>query len=246
MSPSPGYLQKGVRSMSKCISNVGLEIVHGWWGHPCGHGAPPGVSMCLPHECQLCGAILRVNHLGTPSLHCGRSMGCHPRHAVVNDLINRSLASAKISAQLELVGICLTDGRQPDGASVMPWRSGWLCVYMGCHVPGHICTVSLAVDCHRSWCGDRPGQAEEKGHIHWASHQPPLHSGGYQDHWCLQTGGTWVLSRPWSLNYIGRSQRATILQLPPFNESQLQCKGRTQPPWWAPPSPEHLIPTLTM
>ena len=39
------------------------------------------------------------------------------------------------------------------------------------------------------------------------------------------------------------SHNPTITQ---FNESQLQCKEGTQPPWWAPPSPEHLIPTLTM
>ena len=88
-----------------------------------------GVSLCLPHECQLCGAILRVNHLGTYSLHCGKSMGCHPCHTTVNDLIKRSLASTKISAHLEPVGICQADGRRPDGASVMPWRSGRVLVW---------------------------------------------------------------------------------------------------------------------
>ena len=88
-----------------------------------------GVSLCLPHECQLCGAMDMVNPLGTHSLHCGKSMGRHPRHTVVNDLIKRSLASTKISAHLEPVGICQADGKRPDGASVMPWRSGRVLVW---------------------------------------------------------------------------------------------------------------------
>ena len=70
-----------------------------------------------------------MNHLGTHDLHCGKSMGRHPRHAAVKDLTKRSLASAKISAHLEPVGICQADGKQPDSTSVMPWRSGRVLVW---------------------------------------------------------------------------------------------------------------------
>ena len=77
-----------------------------------------GVSLCLPHKWQLNGA--RVYHLGTHGLHCGKSMGRQPRHATENDLIKRSLASAKMSSHLEHVGICRADGKRLDGASVMP------------------------------------------------------------------------------------------------------------------------------
>ena len=86
-----------------------------------------GVSLCHPHQCQLCGTW--VYHSGTHGLHCGRSPGRHPRHAAVNDLIKRSLASAKISAHLEPVGICRADGKRPDGATVIPWKSGKVLIW---------------------------------------------------------------------------------------------------------------------
>ena len=41
----------------------------------------------------------------------------------INDIIKRSLASAKVSAHLEPAGICRSDGKRPDGATIMPWRS---------------------------------------------------------------------------------------------------------------------------
>ncbi len=45
-------------------------------------------------------------------------------HAAVNDLLKRSLASAKIPSLLEPTGIAHSDGRRSDGISVMPWRNG--------------------------------------------------------------------------------------------------------------------------
>ena len=52
-----------------------------------------GASLYHPHECHLCGA--GVDHQGSHNLHCQRSLGHHPRHMVINDLIKRSLATAK-------------------------------------------------------------------------------------------------------------------------------------------------------
>ena len=53
-----------------------------------------GVPICQPHKCQLCGPP--VDSQGTHGLHCRKSLGCHPRHSAINDLIKRSLGSAKI------------------------------------------------------------------------------------------------------------------------------------------------------
>ena len=81
-----------------------------------------GVSLCHPHKCHLCGA--GVDHQGTHGHHCQRSLGHHPRHMAINDLIKRCLATAKIVAHLEPAEIFREDGKRPDGAKVMPWKGG--------------------------------------------------------------------------------------------------------------------------
>ena len=86
-----------------------------------------GAPLCHPHAYQLCG--VSVDSLGTHGLHCSRSLGRHPRHSAVNDVIKRSSTSAKIAAHLEPVGICTADGKRPDGATIMPWRSGCILIW---------------------------------------------------------------------------------------------------------------------
>ena len=86
-----------------------------------------GVPICQPHKCQLCGSP--VDRQGTHGLHCRKSLGRHPRHSAINDLIKRSLGSAKIPAHLEPAGICRSDGKRPDGATVLPWRNGRILVW---------------------------------------------------------------------------------------------------------------------
>ena len=86
-----------------------------------------GVPICQPHKCQLCGSP--VDRQGTHGLHCRKSLDRHPRHSAINDLIKRSLGSAKIPAHLEPAGICRSDGKRPDGATVLPWRSGRILVW---------------------------------------------------------------------------------------------------------------------
>ena len=86
-----------------------------------------GATICYPHECHLCGT--RVDSRGTHGLHCRKSLGRHPRHMAINDIIKRSLASAKVSAHLEPAGICRSDGKRPDGATIMPWKSGRVLVW---------------------------------------------------------------------------------------------------------------------
>ena len=84
-----------------------------------------GASLCHPHECHLCGA--RVDYRG--SLHWQRSLGRHPRHMAINDLIKGSLATAKIAAHLEPAGICWADVKRPDGTTVIPWKGGRIFVW---------------------------------------------------------------------------------------------------------------------
>ena len=73
----------------------------------------------LPYVCHHCGA--EVVNLGTHGLSCRKSQGRHPQHAGINSLIQRHLSAAGILAHLEPTGMCRSDGKCPDGTSIMPW-----------------------------------------------------------------------------------------------------------------------------
>ena len=109
-----------------------------------------GATICYPHECHLCGA--RVDSQGTHGLHCRKSSGRHPRHMAINDIIKRSLASAKVSAHLEPAGICRSDGKRPDYNAMEERTSTWL----GRHLPRHLCPILLAAGRPRGRCCGRP------------------------------------------------------------------------------------------
>ena len=86
-----------------------------------------GAPLCRPHQCQHCGA--EVDCVATHGLSCRCSEGRHHRHAAINDIVHRSLTSAKIPARLEPSGLYRSDGKRPDGISVVPWKSGKLLVW---------------------------------------------------------------------------------------------------------------------
>ena len=99
-----------------------------------------GATLCHPHRCHQCGAD--VDQLALHGLSCRKSQGRHPRHAPVNELIRRSLASAKIPSHLEPSGIMRSDGKRPDGATVIPWKSGrtlaWDATCPDTFAPSHV------------------------------------------------------------------------------------------------------------
>ena len=70
-----------------------------------------------------------MDHLATHGLSCRKSQGRHSRHAAINDLIKRSLATVKIPAHLEPTGISQSDGKWPDGATIVPWKGGRVLVW---------------------------------------------------------------------------------------------------------------------
>lgn len=80
-----------------------------------------GVSCVAPHRCR-CGDL--VDSLGHHGLSCGRSAGRSPRHASLNDVIRRALASAGAPAILEPTGLARDDGKRPDGMTLVPWKMG--------------------------------------------------------------------------------------------------------------------------
>ena len=87
-----------------------------------GVGLRLGVPLCQPHLCCQCGA--EVDHLVTHGLSCRRSLGHHSRHATLNDIIHRTLTTVKIPSRLEPSRLYRSDGKRPDGASLVLWKRG--------------------------------------------------------------------------------------------------------------------------
>ena len=81
-----------------------------------------GIPLCHPHTCCHCGTL--VDKWATHGLSCYKSEGRFSRHAAFNDIIKRSLAAAHIPSMLEPTGLCRSDGKRPDGVTIIPWKSG--------------------------------------------------------------------------------------------------------------------------
>ena len=86
-----------------------------------------GTPLCIPHLCYHCGA--NVDTLGTHGLSCRFSAGRHFRHAMLNDILHRALSSANVPSRLEPTGLDRTDGKRPDGITMVPWSNGRLLVW---------------------------------------------------------------------------------------------------------------------
>ncbi|CAH2236225.1 jg22036 [Pararge aegeria aegeria] len=80
-----------------------------------------GASIIQPHRCHCGDSVDTYGHHG---LSCSRSAGLFSRHSTINDIIRRSLATAHVPAVLEPIGLGRSDGKRPDGMTLIPWRLG--------------------------------------------------------------------------------------------------------------------------
>ncbi|KAJ4426083.1 hypothetical protein ANN_26892 [Periplaneta americana] len=80
-----------------------------------------GCKICHVHQC-ICGET--VDSFGHHALSCARSKGRIPRHSAINNIISRSLTSCDIPTLLEPSGISRSDGKRPDGLTLIPWSKG--------------------------------------------------------------------------------------------------------------------------
>ena len=61
---------------------------------------------------------------GLHGLSCKLAAGRIPRHQALNDVIWRALTKAGVPSTKEPSGISRTDGKRPDGLTLIPWQRG--------------------------------------------------------------------------------------------------------------------------
>jgi len=86
-----------------------LQLVWGW-----------GRTFCVPHQCH-CGSQIDTRRLH--SFVCKRAPSRSAKHHALNDLVARSFASAGVPVTKEPAGLFRTDGKRPDGDTLVPWQS---------------------------------------------------------------------------------------------------------------------------
>ena len=79
------------------------------------------MDLCVPHECH-CGS--RVDAYGVHSFVCKRAPGKTSRHHALNDLIARGFSAAGLPVTKKPLGLFRSDGKRPDGLTLVPWSSG--------------------------------------------------------------------------------------------------------------------------
>src|SRR6218665_2415516 len=86
--------------------------------------------ICEPHRptCR-CGTMMTAN--GSNGLSCGLGTGRIARHATINDIISRGLTQAGMPNIKKPPGLSRTDGKRPDGLTLIPWRGGRRLVWDG-------------------------------------------------------------------------------------------------------------------
>ena len=103
-----------------------------------------GKSICKPHKFHHCDA--EVDSHGTHGLSCKWSERRHFCLAAINDIIYRALSAAKIPSRLEPSGTYRSDGKRPDGITMIPSECGKLLVWdatcSNTFVPSYITSAS--------------------------------------------------------------------------------------------------------
>ena len=78
-----------------------------------------GCTTCQPHVC-IYGAMIDAR--GLHGLSCRKSGPRNIRHSQLNDFSRRAVKRAQIPATKEPIGLSRSDGKRPDGASLIPWK----------------------------------------------------------------------------------------------------------------------------
>jgi len=66
----------------------------------------------------------QVDVFGRHVFVCRKAAGRSIRHHALNELVARGLSAAAIPNTKEPQGLCRSDGKRPDGLTLVPWQSG--------------------------------------------------------------------------------------------------------------------------
>lgn len=140
-----------------------------------------GIPLVREHTC-VCGSRVAPN--GHHGLSCRRSAGRHLRHRLANDIIARAFRSAEVPVETEPPGLLRTDGKRPDGVSIIPWSAGrcvvWDFTCPDTLAPSHINHTSLAA-------GSAAEKAESNKRIKYADLIPSYEFAPF----AVETLGSW-------------------------------------------------------
>ena len=104
-----------------------------------------------------CGAA--VDQFGLHGLSCRFSTGRHYRHAALNEIIHRALTTSHIPSRLEPTGLDRSDGKRPDGITMVPWKNGNLLVWdatcSNTYAPSHLAQSTMVAGAVASQAEDR-------------------------------------------------------------------------------------------
>jgi hypothetical protein len=100
-------------------NSLGLCLTDEQFRISCGLRLGAPVSSTQP---CLCGAM--IDSLGNHQLVCPRLCARLARHSMCNEIIKESLRTANIPSTLEPIGLLRSDGRRPDGVTLIPFRNG--------------------------------------------------------------------------------------------------------------------------
>ena len=80
-----------------------------------------GAKICVAHTSH---SGKRVEGDGLHGLSCTKSAGRFSRHATLSSLMKQTLEPLELSSMLEPPGLYRTDGKRPDGVTMIPWEMG--------------------------------------------------------------------------------------------------------------------------
>ena len=83
-----------------------------------------GLDVCEAHECR-CGS--NVDTWGLHAMVCKKAPARSTRHHALNDIIARAITSAWVPVMKEPSGLSRTDGKRPDGLTLVPWQNARPC-----------------------------------------------------------------------------------------------------------------------
>jgi hypothetical protein len=155
-----------------------------------------GCDVCERHLC-ICGSTVESN--GHHALSCRRCAGRFPRHHALNDIVRRALVSANIPCILEPPGLSRSDGKRPDGLTLVPWQNGkcllWDATCVSTFAASHIGRTNRAAGAAAELAADRKRE-KYSGLVGYLF--VPL---------AVETTGCWCTEAKSFLNEVGRRLR---------------------------------------